>query len=408
MRGVIKSILIAVVLGFFTVASAQLQLQPKPRADKNWVQLEQRLKKENYRTALISLKRILVLEKKHSLTLPHESHFKDTIEQRLKKENYKAALKMVERAMVLPKVPGLTFSPEFYFKDTIKKLLMEKRYITLLNIMEKIIVLQKEHSLTLSHEFHFQYAQVAFSTGLFQTAVDAAKKYLTTVGEKGTFYKEALALLKKVEQAKKIVPIEPEMVVIPAGHFLRRDLHSARINSFELSKFEVTWDEYDLFTKATGRHERVSRADRNIDRHPVINVSWEDAVAYTIWLSEHTGKNYRLQSAEEWEYAARAGVLSYGDLCDHGASANRHWIDSQDVTEIPTAPVGSFESNEWGLHDMIFNVREWCSGDWFEKSRQACGGSWMEAQQFAMVIECLGYTLDLGRWHIDFRVARSF
>ncbi len=68
-------------------------------------------------------------------------------------------------------------------------------------------MLQKEHSLTLPHEFHFQYAQVAFSTGLFQTAVDAVKKYLATSGEKGTFYKEALALLNKAEQAKQIIPI---------------------------------------------------------------------------------------------------------------------------------------------------------------------------------------------------------
>ena len=366
MQGVIRSIFVLFSLGFFTVASAQLP--SKVIADKYRVQLEQRLEKGNYYGALNRLEKILVRQKKHSPTLPDK----------------------------------------FYFKDVRKKLLKEKRYITALKVMERIIVLQNKHDFILPDEFHFQYAQVAFSTGLFQTAVDAAKKYLTTSGKKGTFYKEALALLKKVEQAKKIVPIEPEMVVIPAGHFLQRDLHSVRINSFELSKFEVTWEEYDLFTKATGRHERVSRADRNIDRHPVIEVSWEDAVAYTIWLSEHTGKNYRLQSAEEWEYAARAGVLSYGDLPDHGASANRHWIDSQDVTEIPTAPVGSFESNEWGLHDMTFNVREWCAGDWFEKSRQACGGSWMEAQEFAMVIECLGYTLDLGRWHIGFRVARSF
>ena len=81
------------------------------------------------------------------------------------------------------------------YRIQVRQLLEEKRYITLLNIMDEILVLQKEHSLTLRDEFHFQYAQIAFSTGLFQTAVDAVKKYLATAGKKGTFYKEALAFL---------------------------------------------------------------------------------------------------------------------------------------------------------------------------------------------------------------------
>ena len=81
------------------------------------------------------------------------------------------------------------------YRIQVRQLLEEKRYITLLNIMDEILVLQKEHSLTLPHEFHFQYAQVTFSTGLFQTAVDAVKKYLAAAGKKGTFYKEALAFL---------------------------------------------------------------------------------------------------------------------------------------------------------------------------------------------------------------------
>ena len=249
-------VVLTVVLGFLTAASAQLP--PKVIADKYRIQLEQRLEKKKYKAALDMLKKILVLQKEHRFTLSHE----------------------------------------FYFKDTIEQLLEEKRYITLLNIMDKILVMQKKHSLTLPDEFHFQYAQVAFSTGLFQAAVDAVKKYLATAGKKGTFYKEALALQNKVEQAEQIIPIEPEMVVIPSGHFLKRSVYSTNIDSFALSKYEVTFEEYDIFTDATGR-ERADDRGFGRGRRPVINITRKDAVAYTVWLSEQTGKSYRLPSTME-------------------------------------------------------------------------------------------------------------
>lgn len=377
MRKVIRSFFIVVLLGFFTVASAQLP--PKVIADK--------------------------------LTLSYKPYFKDTIEQVLEKEKYKSALKMVEKAMVLQKEHSLTFSPEFYFKNTIKKLLREKRYITLLNIMEKIIVLQKEHSLTFSHEFHFQYAQVAFSVGLFQTAINAASKYLSAV-QGGEFYNEALALLNKAEEAEQIIPIEPEMVVIPSGHFLLRDVH---IDSFALSKFEVTFEDYDIFTDATGR-ERADDRGWGRGRYPVINVSWEDAVAYTHWLSSQTGKNYRLPSEAEWEYAARAGstteyngsTTEYSWLSDiRGNGGNCYQFSIQ--WDGLTTPVGSFSANKWGLHDMICNVSEWMQDDWYDKRHSACGGSWSQDPFSLFWTPCLSLyppwrrALDVG-----FRIARSF
>ena len=165
------------------------------------------------------------------------------------------------------------------------------------------------------------------------------------------------------------IPIEPEMAVIQGGrfrmgsdrgHFGReKPVHTVRVEAFELSKFEVTFEEYDRFTAATGR-EWAEDEGWGRGRRPVINVSWEDAVAYTQWLSSKTGNRYRLPSEAEWEYAARAGKknkkYSWGNEIGHNR-ANCRGCGSQ--WELQTAPVGSFAPNIWGLHDMHGNVAEW-------------------------------------------------
>ncbi|MCP4998185.1 MAG: formylglycine-generating enzyme family protein, partial [Hyphomicrobiales bacterium] len=110
---------------------------------------------------------------------------------------------------------------------------------------------------------------------------------------------------------------QPLMVTIPAGEFEMGDLsgggqsderpvHTVQFaKAFEMGKYEVTFDEYDLFAAATGRDKPADQGWGRGDR-PVINVSWNDAVAYAQWLSARTGLAYRLPSEAEWEYAARA------------------------------------------------------------------------------------------------------
>lgn len=162
----------------------------------------------------------------------------------------------------------------------------------------------------------------------------------------------------------------PAMVeLLPAGfqmgslgnslNFDEGPRHMVTIKAFSISRREVTFDEYDRFARATGRRlpydETWGRGKR-----PVINVSWHDAVAYTDWLSQQTGRKYRLPSEAEWEYAARAGsVFSYwwADSAD-GTHANcfdcgSRWDGKQ------TAPAGSFEANRFGLYDMSGNAQEW-------------------------------------------------
>ena len=199
-----------------------------------------------------------------------------------------------------------------------EQFIAKKSYRAAFKAINKIVALQRKHNLTLPDEFHFKYARVALSADSIKTAINLVNKYLAAAGREGEFYKEALELLNEAEM---MLELEPEMVVIPAGRFRmgcvsgincdnnEKPVHLVTIRSFELSKYEVTFEEYARFTAATGRRPASDRGWGR-GRRPVIDVSWEDAVAYTEWLSAYTGKRYRLPSEAEWEYAARAGTTT--------------------------------------------------------------------------------------------------
>ena len=133
--------------------------------------------------------------------------------------------------------------------------------------------------------------------------------------------------------------------------------------------------EYTGGSKAGG----MFRVVPGYEKHPVVLVSWYGARAYASWLSEKTGKDYRLPTEAEWEYAARGGQKSkgykyagtgvknelykYANFCD--ANCGKDWKDgTQDDGYAYTAAVGQFLPNELGLYDMSGNVWEWCH-DWY-------------------------------------------
>ena len=188
----------------------------------------------------------------------------------------------------------------------------------------------------------------------------------------------------------------PQMVVVPAGRFRMgspsgesgRDtdegpVHDVRIGRFALGKYEVTNAEFVAFLNVVGRRGNKGRpwfetkaedSDSRIvaaenarygvepgyERHPVIEVSWHGARAYADWLSRKTGREYRLPSEAEWEYATRGNTTTrywWGHEIGRD-NANCDGCGSRwDNTE--PAPVDSFRANPFGLHNVHGNVWEW-------------------------------------------------
>ncbi|MDH5574478.1 MAG: SUMF1/EgtB/PvdO family nonheme iron enzyme [Nitrospirota bacterium] len=181
---------------------------------------------------------------------------------------------------------------------------------------------------------------------------------------------------------------EPDMVPIPGGEFQlgaveglggedEKPVQTVRVEAFQLSQHEVTFDAYDQFVELTGGR---SPSDENWGRgrRPVINVSWEEAKGYIAWLSQATGKSYRLPTEAEWEYAARSG------------SKQETWAGTSAESELEkyaiykanqTAEVGSKQPNAFGLYDLSGNVYEWVEDCWHENYKDAPdnGAPWLKA-----------------------------
>ena len=168
----------------------------------------------------------------------------------------------------------------------------------------------------------------------------------------------------------KDLEVGPEMVVLPAGEFWMgskedkdrddRPRHKVTITQpFAVGRYTITFDEWDAAVAAGGISKKPSDEGFGRGRRPVICVSWAGAEAYCAWLSEATGKPYRLLSEAEWEYACRSGTetrYSFGD------NITRALVHAGEVNS--TAEVGSFPPNKFGLYDMHGNVWEWCADCW--------------------------------------------
>ena len=132
--------------------------------------------------------------------------------------------------------------------------------------------------------------------------------------------------------------------------------HSVTLSAYYIGEMEVT---QELWQKVMGSNPSLNKGSRR----PVVSVSWEDCQEFIRRLNQQTGKNFRLPTEAEWEYAARGGRKSYGYKYAGGSIPDEvgWYINNSQSTHHPVAQK---RANELGLYDMLGNVEEWCS-DWY-------------------------------------------
>jgi formylglycine-generating enzyme len=172
------------------------------------------------------------------------------------------------------------------------------------------------------------------------------------------------------------IELRAETVLVPAGVFRMGDAegrpderpeHDVYVSAFRITTLPVTNRGYAAFVDATG-HEPARFCDDpafSLPEQPAVGVNWFDAVDYCSWLSDATGRRFRLPTEAEREKAARGGVggLRYPWGDDPGPDGGRF------EQSAPNA-AGFSESNGFGLYDMGYNVHEWCS-DWYDAAYYA-------------------------------------
>ncbi len=253
------------------------------------------------------------------------------------------------------------------------------------------------------------------------------------------------------------IGIEPEMVFIQGGTFTMGSdrnestgpAHQVTLSSFHLGKYEITVGEYEAFVNATGyktqcekdgkaftfdkkwkiveginwRHNVAGTLETN-KRQPVMRVSWNDADAYCKWLKKRTGKNYRLPTEAEWEYAAGGGSIhqKWAGTNDESLLDEYAWYNNPKRKEryLEPRPVGSKKPNRFGLYDMTGNVWEWCN-DWlsgYEKEavvnpqgperayrKVYRGGTWGNDAYNCSVVNRKSDRPEITHYYLGFRVA---
>lgn len=302
----------------------------------------------------------------------------------------------------------------------------------------------------------------AWNTAREMNTEDAYQAYLTDYadGRHAKFAQAAINKLKAVQQPAQIAmhppgtmqseveaemkpgkvfrdcPDCPEMVVVPAGSFTmgspssesgrNTDENQRQVTitqNFAAGKFEVTFDEWDACVTAGGCNGYrpfdgyIQGEGWGRGRRPVINVNWDDAKQYLKWLTQMTGKSYRLLTEAEWEYAARAGTNTVYSFSNNESQLGQYawnfgsgYFSGGNNSNGFTHPVGEKKANGFNLYDMHGNVGEWVE-DCYEGNcgwHVVRGGSCGDNPKAMRSASRTKFVTDLRHSYIGFRIARHF
>ncbi|MCG5058923.1 MAG: formylglycine-generating enzyme family protein [Limnoraphis sp. WC205] len=192
-----------------------------------------------------------------------------------------------------------------------------------------------------------------------------------------------------------------EMVLIPGGTFVmgapedepesrdnERPQHEVTLKPFYMGRYTVTQAQWRIVANYPEIEQQLNPDPSRFkgDNRPVESVSWYDAIEFCQRLSAHTGREYKLPSEAQWEYACRAGTKTpfhFGemiatDLANYRGTSIYH-TSPQGEYRNQTTEVGNFPANVWGLHDMHGNVWEWCEDDWHNNYEDSPddGSAWL-------------------------------
>lgn len=184
--------------------------------------------------------------------------------------------------------------------------------------------------------------------------------------------------------------VQVEMVLVPGGTLTRAD-GTVEVAPFWMARTELTWDAFDVlvFRLDLPEEQRVQDIDGVtrptkpyilVDRgfghagYPALSMSQKGAESFCAWLSEATGRRFRLPTVDEWEHAARAGSATNYGCGDQAALAEHAWF--RDNAKRKTQPVGTRKPNAFGLFDLHGNVSEWAVQP--DGVAVQCGGSFRD------------------------------
>jgi formylglycine-generating enzyme required for sulfatase activity len=178
----------------------------------------------------------------------------------------------------------------------------------------------------------------------------------------------------------------PEMAIVPAGSFdmgsnvdYENPVHRVTFaRQFAIGRHEVTFDEWDRCVEDQGCKSQPDDRGWGRGDHPVISVTWDEAKAFTAWLSQKSGQTYRLPSEAEWEYAARGGTTTAYWWGRDVGSRQANCRECNTGSGQQTSPVGSYKPNAFGLYDTAGNAAEWVEDCWNDNYRGAPkdGSAW--------------------------------
>ena len=249
---------------------------------------------------------------------------------------------------------------------------------------------------------------------------------------------------------------EPEMILVKGGTFQMGStsgdddeipIHTVNISDFYIGKYEVTIEQYMEFVYASnsnypqwlekgnsyninekGEHKNYYRSkgmslDDKDKNKPITGVSWDNAIAYCKWLSQKTGKNYRLPTEAEWEFTAGGGSShqKWAGTSSETSLSDYVWYDEN--SNSVTHEVGTKLPNSLGIYDMSGNVWEWCQDKWHDKyervptdgsawetgnspRRVSRGGSWFNGIGYCRVANRISGNAFSRSDNLGFRLAR--